>query len=190
MRIVGGTHRGRIISAPDGLKTRPTGDRVRESVFNILAHAGWRDGNILENACIADVFAGTGALGLEALSRGGEHAVFIEQDLTALRACQSNIESLKETARCQTLKKDALNLGQRPATLKPRTLVFLDPPYGKNLGQQALASLVNGEWLAPGAVCVFEMQRKNPEATPNEFIQHDERSYGVATVRFLSWQKT
>ncbi len=187
MRIVGGMHRGRSISAPDGLKTRPTGDRVRESVFNILAHAGWRDGNILEDALIADIFAGTGALGIEALSRGGRHALFVEQETAAIRAIRDNLESLKETARADILRKDATHLGNRPESTAPRTLVFLDPPYGQNLGQRALVSLATGGWLAPKAVCVFEMERKKPEETPVGFTQHDERSYGVATVRFLTW---
>jgi 16S rRNA (guanine966-N2)-methyltransferase len=185
MRIVGGAHRGRALTSPEGRSTRPTADRTRESVFNILRHAGWLDSPVLEDAAVLDAFAGTGALGLEALSQGAAHAVFIENDRAALRACTANIAALKEEARARIIPADTLRPPARPDNVAARTLVFLDPPYGKGWGNQALGALRAAGWLAPGTVAVMEMAKKQPEEIPPGFTLCDERIYGVALVRFL-----
>ncbi len=184
MRITAGTHRGRRLISPEGKTTRPTSDRVRESVFNILRHGKWHDG-VLDGAVVLDAFAGTGALGLEALSQGADYAVFMEKDRMAARTCRENIEALGESARTRLIIGDAT---APPAVAKPATLVFLDPPYGKGLAAAALKALAAQGWLAPGAVCVVEMAKKEPEETPAGFTQHDERAYGVALVRFLTFE--
>lgn len=186
MRITGGIHRGRALTAPEGKNTRPTGDRARLSVFNILLHGGWHDG-VLDEATVLDVFAGTGALGLEALSQGAKHAAFIERDHAALAACKSNIAALKEAERTAIFTCDATQPVARPLYIEPRSLVFLDPPYGKNLGAQALTVLVEKGWLKADAVCVLEMSKKAPEVVPPGFTLHDERVYGLAQIQFLSW---
>jgi 16S rRNA (guanine966-N2)-methyltransferase len=186
MRIVGGSHRGRILESPEGMGTRPTSDRARESVFNVLRHAKWLPGDVLDGAMVADIFAGTGALGLEALSQGAAHAVFIEQDRKASAVCRKNITNLKEEGQSLLLAADALAPPPRPADLAPRTLVFLDPPYGKDMGAQALEALVRRDWLAPQAVCVLEMSKKQQEKMPDGFKLEDERAYGIALIRFMT----
>ena len=153
MRIVGGDFRGRALVAPSGRETRPTADRLRQTVFDILAHGG--HGDVVKGARVLDLFAGTGALGLEALSRGAAYALFIEEAVAARGAIRSNIEALGLTGRTRVFRRDATRLG--PAgTVAPFTLVFADPPYGKGLGEQALASALAGGWLAPDALIVVE----------------------------------
>lgn len=185
MRIIGGEHRGRPLLSPEGRDTRPTSDRARQAIFNILHHAKWLPHPAVENACVLDAFAGTGALGLESLSQGAADAVFLEQAPTALAVCKRNIASLGLERQATALKADALTPSQRPASIAPRTLVFLDPPYGKNMGCAALAALVASDWLAPQAVCVLEMDKKRPEPVPDGFRVEDERTYGIALVRFM-----
>jgi 16S rRNA (guanine966-N2)-methyltransferase len=187
MRIVGGDLRGRGLISPRGSGTRPTSDRAREAIFNILHHARWRRNEVVDGALALDVFAGTGALGLEALSRGAKHAVFVERDHGAARVCEENIEALGLKERAQVLRFDGLNPVARPLYIEPRTLIFLDPPYGKGMAARALAGLAEKEWLEKGAICVVEMAKRQPEEAPAGFIQHDERSYGVAAVKFLEW---
>jgi 16S rRNA (guanine966-N2)-methyltransferase len=186
MRITAGIHRGRPLTAPKGRDTRPTSDRARESIFNILRHGNWHHG-VLEDAAVLDVFAGTGALGLEALSQGAKHAAFIEREHPAVDYCRANIEALGEEGRTAVFTFDAANPIARPLYIEPRTLVFLDPPYGKYLGAGALKGLVEKDWLKEGAVCVLEMSRKVPEMTPAGFTVHDERTYGIAQVQFMTW---
>lgn len=186
MRIVSGIHRGRPIHSPKSRETRPTSDRTRESIFNILRHGSWHHG-VLEEATVLDAFAGTGALGLEALSQGAKHAVFIERDHTAAALCQNNVDSLEETTRATVLTFDALDPLPRPLYLEPRSLVFLDPPYGKYMGAEALKGLIDQGWLKPGAICVLEMSKKTPEIIPAGFTIADERIYGIAKVQFLVW---
>lgn len=187
MRIVSGIHRGRALLAPKGRNTRPTSDRTRESVFNILRHGKWgRD--VLEDATVLDVFAGTGALGLEALSQGAKHAVFIERERPAVEFCQGNIETLGETERAAVFTFDAADPIARPLYIEPRSLVFLDPPYGKYLGAEALKGLAGKGWLKEGAFCVLEMSKKVPEIIPAGFTLLDERTYGLARVQFLTWE--
>jgi 16S rRNA (guanine966-N2)-methyltransferase len=187
VRIVGGEFRGRALKSPQGSATRPTSDRTREAVFNILHHAKWRRGEIIDGAFALDVFAGTGALGLEALSRGAQHAVFVEREYGAARVCQENIEAFGLQDRALLMKFDGLHPVPRPLYVEPRTLVFLDPPYGKGMAAQALNGLAEKGWLREHAICVVEMAKKQPESAPPGFIQHDERSYGIAAVKFLEW---
>ena len=152
MRIVGGEFRGRALAAPSGRETRPTADRLRQTIFDILAH-GHGDG--LKGARVLDLFAGTGALGLEALSRGAAFALFVEEAVAARGAIRANIEALGLTGRTRVFRRDATRLG--PAgTVAPFDLVFADPPYGKGLGEKALASALAGGWLRPGALMVLE----------------------------------
>ncbi len=134
MRIVGGKHKGRSLIAPPGGATRPTADRARESVFNVLAHAAWSPG--LDGRRVLDLFAGSGALGLEAMSRGGAFALFVETDAAARGAIRDNIEALGLFGTTRIHRRDATDLGVKPAGLgEPFDLVFLDPPYGKGLGR-------------------------------------------------------
>jgi 16S rRNA (guanine966-N2)-methyltransferase len=152
-RIIAGAWRGRKLAAPEGLETRPTGARARQAVFDILMHAPWAGAEFLRTARVLDVFAGTGAYGLEALSRGAAGADFIEQAGAALSALRANIASCGAAGVTRVFSGDVLGMG--PGT--PHGLVFLDPPYGKELAGKALAVLGLRGWLAPGAVVVAEL---------------------------------
>lgn len=183
MRIVGGKFKGRAIAAPQGRDTRPTSDRAREAVFNILEHAVWSPG--LEGRRVLDLFAGAGALGLEAISRGAAFALFVETDAGARGAIRDNIEALGLFGVTRIHRRDATDLGAKPAGLgEPFDLVFLDPPYHKGLGERALSKLRAGGWIGAGALICFEC---GADETPTieEFEQLDERAYGAAKVLFL-----
>ncbi len=183
MRIVGGEFKGRAIAAPQGRDTRPTSDRARESVFNVLAHADWSPG--IEGRRVLDLFAGSGALGLEAMSRGAAFALFVETDAPARGVIRDNIEALGLFGTTRIHRRDATDLGMKPAGLgDPFDLVFLDPPYGKGLGERALARLGDGGWITADAVMVLEV---GADETPRvaAFETLDERSYGAAKVLFL-----
>ncbi|MDX2274793.1 MAG: 16S rRNA (guanine(966)-N(2))-methyltransferase RsmD [Hyphomonadaceae bacterium] len=183
MRIVGGRFRGRAIAAPAGAGTRPTADRTREAVFNILAHAEWSPG--LEGRRVLDLFAGSGALGFEALSRGAAFALFVETDAAARGAIRDNIEALSLFGVSRIHRRDATDLGVKPVGLgDPFDLVFLDPPYHRGLAEAALARLKQGGWISAGALAVFECGADETPATPG-FELLDERSYGAAKVLFL-----
>jgi 16S rRNA (guanine966-N2)-methyltransferase len=183
MRIVGGEFKGRAIVAPNGRDTRPTSDRARESVFNVLAHADWSPG--VEGRRVLDLFAGSGALGLEAMSRGAAFALFVETDAAARGAIRDNIEALGLFGNTRIHRRDATDLGVKPAGLgDPFDLVFLDPPYGKHLGERALAQLGAGSWITPDALIMLEV---GADETPvlAAFETLDERNYGAAKVLFL-----
>ncbi|GIK49613.1 MAG: methyltransferase [Alphaproteobacteria bacterium] len=183
MRIVGGRFKGRAIEAPKGRDTRPTGDRARESLFNVLAHASWSPG--LEGRRVLDLFAGSGALGLEAISRGAAFALFVETEPAARGAIRDNIEALGLFGATRIHRRDAADLGVKPAGLgEPFDLVFLDPPYHKGLGERALARLGEGGWIASDALIVFECAADETPATPG-YETLDERAYGAAKVLFL-----
>lgn len=183
MRIVGGRFKGRAIEAPKGRDTRPTGDRARESLFNVLAHAAWSPG--LEGRRVLDLFAGSGALGLEAISRGAAFALFVETEPAARGAIRDNIEALGLFGATRIHRRDAADLGVKPAGLgEPFDLVFLDPPYHKGLGERALARLGEGGWIASDALIVFECAADETPATPG-YETLDERAYGAAKVLFL-----
>jgi 16S rRNA (guanine966-N2)-methyltransferase len=183
MRIVGGKFKGRAIAAPAGRDTRPTSDRAREAVFNVLAHAPWSAG--IEGARVLDLFAGSGALGLEAMSRGAAFALFVDTDAAARGAIRDNIEALGLFGATRIHRRDATDLGAKPAGLgEPFDLVFLDPPYGKGLGEAALACLAPGAWITPQAMIAFEFGVDETPVTP-DFETQDERAFGAAKVRFL-----
>lgn len=184
MRIVGGRLKGRTLFAPQGKGLRPTADRVRESVFNILAHG--IDGLDLDGITVVDVFCGTGALGLEAMSRGAGHGVFIDFDPGALAFVRKNAGPLGLGRDVTMLKLDAERLAPPPRLAKtPAALVFLDPPYDQGLAGPALLGLKDKGWLAVGAVCVAEVAAKEAFDAPKGFQVLDERTYGAARVVFL-----
>ncbi|HVY87126.1 MAG TPA: 16S rRNA (guanine(966)-N(2))-methyltransferase RsmD [Caulobacterales bacterium] len=183
MRIVGGTFKGRALAAPAGRATRPTSDRAREALFNILAHAEWSPG--VEGRRVLDLFAGSGALGFEALSRGAAFALLVDTDEAARGAIRENIEALGLFGVTRLHRRSATDLGLKPAGLgAPFDLVFLDPPYGKGLGEQALARLEDGQWIGPDALIVFECGADEAPQTPG-FAMLDERTYGAAKILFL-----
>ncbi len=183
MRIIAGKHRGRPLAAPAGEAVRPTSDRAREALFNILAHGKFAaSGPAYAGARVLDGFAGTGAFGLEALSRGAAAAVFIENNRTALAALRQNVAALGEAARTQVVAGDAT---APPRPLAPCDLVFLDPPYREQLGGKALAALASAGWLAPDALAIVEVAAKEPFEAPPEFTVVDERRYGAARLVFL-----
>ena len=183
MRIVGGDLRGRALAAPPGDATRPTSDRAREAVFNILGHAPWSDG--VAGRRVLDLFAGSGALGLEALSRGAGSALFVDLAEPALAAVRANVEAFRLGDRCRLLRQDASRLSGLPDAEAPFDLAFVDPPYGKGLGEMALAGVRAGGWLAPGAVAVFERAADEPPLVAPGYEVLDERRYGKAAVWFL-----
>jgi 16S rRNA (guanine966-N2)-methyltransferase len=182
MRIVAGRFRGRPLAAPEGARTRPTADRVREAVFNILEH-GIADFAI-PSVRVLDLFAGTGALGLEALSRGAAFCLFVEEDAVARGLIRRNIETLGLTGTTKVFRRDATNLG-RPGSLRSFGLVFLDPPYEQGLAQRALASAAQGGWLAPGAIAVVEDSRRATIGLPPNFLPLEQRIWGDTQVLFV-----
>lgn len=182
MRIISGRFRGKALLPPSDASIRPTADRTREAVFNILAS---RIGVHLDGVRVLDLFAGTGALGLEALSRGAAGIVFVDTGAEARGLIRDHIEAFGAGGVAKLLRRDATDLG--PAgTLGPFDLVFLDPPYGKGLGERALASLAAGNWLAPGATIVLEEGADIELDLPAGFVEDDCRKYGAAAVHLLS----
>jgi 16S rRNA (guanine966-N2)-methyltransferase len=182
MRIVGGRFRGTSLAGPSGLDIRPTSDRVRESLFNILLH-GIKDFDI-EGARVLDLFAGTGALGLEALSRGAAYAHFVEDDAEARGLIRRNVETVGAMGITRIYRRDATRLGEI-GTLKPFGLIFADPPYGKGLAEKALTSAIEGGWLLPAAVAVVEERASASLAPPEGFALLDRRVYGDTALHFL-----
>jgi len=180
VRIVAGTWRGLALAAPPGEATRPTADRVRQALFDMLLHAPWGGQDLLEGAEVLDAFAGTGALGLEALSRGAAHASFIERDRAALAALRANIEHCRASASASVLPADAT----RPPPGLPCSLVFLDPPYRQSLVPTALAALHRAGWIAPAAVVVAETARDEALDLPATLLA--ERAHGAA--RLTVWR--
>ncbi len=180
MRIIAGTHRGTALTAVGkgdaGAHLRPTTDRVRESLFNVLQ--GGRFGDPINGAQVLDLFAGTGALGLEALSRGAAHVTFVDSGRIAQKLIRANIAKLRREADCTVLSTRAEAL---PAPATACDLIFLDPPYGQNLGAKALHAA--GDWIAPGALIVWE--ESAAQLAPPGFAALDQRRYGDTWVTFL-----
>ena len=174
MRVVGGRHRGRRLAAPAGAWLRPTSERAREALFDILSHQDYGRRR-LEGAKVLDLFAGTGALGLEALSRGAERLVAIEKDPGVLSYLRANAHALDEDERAEIIPGDATHL---PAAPEPFDYVFLDAPYGSGLSGAALASLAEKNWLAEGAVVTVELAAREEFDAPAGFTLLDERRYG------------
>jgi 16S rRNA (guanine966-N2)-methyltransferase len=178
LRIIAGRHRGRRLRAPEGLATRPTSDRAREALFGILEHGL----PPLRGSRFLDIFAGSGAAGLEALSRGAVEALLIDQASAAIAAIGANVAALGEEVRARVLRADACRLGQAPDTFD---IVFLDPPYASGLLPAALEGLKARGWLAPGALIVGEIASREPLAPVAGFAVEDERRYGAARFVFL-----
>src|SRR3954454_19358699 len=171
MRVVGGRLRGRSLQAPASRAIRPTSDRLREAIFDILAH---RHAGLIEGARVVDLFAGTGALGIEALSRGAGFALFVDNGTEARALLRNNIEALGLGGVTKVFRRDATDLG--PAhPVEPFSLVFLDPPYGKKLADQALASLRDGKWLTAGAMLVVEEAKAAEFAAPEGYQELERR---------------
>lgn len=180
MRIIAGSYRGTVLAdvgkGDADAHLRPTSDRVRESLFSMLTHL-----DVIRGARVLDLFAGTGALGLEALSRGAEAVVFIENGRVAQKLITQNIEKLNAKDATTLMRNDATQLGPWP--MAKFDLVFLDPPYGKGMGQKALAGLRSGGWLAQGAVVVWE--ENAAMHAPAGFTRLDRRKYGDTHVTLL-----
>lgn len=184
MRIVAGTLKGRSLVAPEGQGTRPTSDRARQAVFNVLEHAAWA--GPLVGARVLDLFAGSGALGFEAISRGAAFCLFVEIDDAARGAIRENVDAFSLFGQTRVHRRSATDLGVRPSSAgEPFDIVFLDPPYGKGLGEQALARLIEEDWLKPGAIVVFERGAGEPEIETPGYERLDARDYGAARVLFL-----
>ncbi len=187
MRITSGKFGGRNLISPSGKNTRPTTDRAREAMFNILTHADWAQG--FAHSRVLDLFAGSGALGFEALSRGAEFCLFVEQDSAARAAIRDNIENFGLFGQTRIHRRSATALGMRPAsTGAPFDLVFLDPPYEQGLGEKALAEIFKFGWANDDAILVFECSaRENPDLAG--FKTLNSRIYGAAKILFLRKHK-
>jgi len=182
MRVVGGRFRSRPIAGPKGDVTlRPTADRLRESLFNILAHAY---GDPVSGARVLDLFAGTGALGIEAVSRGAVYTLFVDDGVEARALLRDNTESLGLGGVTRIFRRDATELGP-VHPLEPFSLAFLDPPYGKGLAEKALLSARAGGWLAPEALAVVEEAADARFAAPEGFSELERRSYDDTELVFL-----
>ncbi|CAH1654932.1 Ribosomal RNA small subunit methyltransferase D [Hyphomicrobiales bacterium] len=183
MRIIGGDHKGRRLAAPKSSAVRPTSDRLRETVFNVLAH-GYDDP--VPGARVLDLFAGTGALGLEALSRGAAFAILVDDGTEARGLMRANVETLGVAGVTRILRRNATHMGP-VMPLEPSTLVFCDPPYGKGLAERALISAAEGGWLAPDAIVVVEEAAGAGFTVPGGFAMLDRRDYGETEVIFMAW---
>lgn len=180
MRIIGGALRGRRLAAPPGSTTRPTADRVRQALFDSLVHAPWAGPESITDAHVLDAFAGTGALGLEALSRGAMDAVFFETDAAACRVLSANITACRMEDRTRIVAADAT----RPPPGQPCSLVFLDPPYDdERLLSGALSALASAGWIAPAALLVIETRARHRPPTLGGLLA--ERHYGAARIGFF-----
>ncbi|MGB0342257.1 MAG: 16S rRNA (guanine(966)-N(2))-methyltransferase RsmD [Parvibaculales bacterium] len=177
MRITGGEFRGRILQVPRGRSTRPTADRTREALFSILTAQ-----QSFEGLHVLDLFAGTGALGLEALSRGAQAALFVEQDHAVCHLLQNNIASCATGEKASLMRRDATRLG---AARRAFDLVFADPPYGQGLAEKTLAGLQAQGWLSAQARLIVEEDRRSDFAAPDGFHETDRRQYGDTELIFL-----
>ena len=184
MRIVGGRFRGRALATPQSLDIRPTTDRAREALFNILIN---QLGHDWSGERALDLFAGTGALGLEALSRGASHGLFVETSVEGRGLIRDNIEAFGLTGIARLLRRDATDMGP-VGTMEPFTLAFADPPYGKGLGEAAYISAATGGWLAPNALCILEEAASSAFSLPQGFALEDERRYGDTSLRFMRFR--
>lgn len=181
MRVVGGRLKGRNLASPSSRNIRPTADRLRESVFNILVHAY---DNPIEDARVLDLFAGTGALGIEASSRGAKFTLFVDNGAEARALLRNNVETLGLGGVTKVYRRDATDLG--PAhPVEPFSLVFLDPPYSQGFAEKALASLRDGGWLTPGALLVVEEAKAAQFTTPEGFEELERRAYDDTEFVFL-----
>ena len=181
MRVVGGKLRSRPIAGPKSDAVRPTSDRLREALFNILTHSY---GDPVTGARVLDLFAGTGALGIEAISRGADYALFVDEGVEARALLRDNVESLGLGGVTRIFRRDASRLG--PAhPLDPFSLIFLDPPYGKGLAEKSLISARDGGWLMPEALLVVEEAADAGFKTPEGFIELERRRYDDTEFAFI-----
>lgn len=180
MRIVGGKFRGRTLKTPATQQIRPTTDRTREALFNILAHT---HADALDNTRVLDLFAGTGAVGFEALSRGAQFVLFVEQSAEGRGLLRSNMDNLGVQGQTKVFRRDATSLGSA-GTMQPFQFVFADPPYGKGLGERALQSAAKGGWLTPGALVVLEEQDGVTPLLPDGFQLLERREFGDTAMFF------
>jgi 16S rRNA (guanine966-N2)-methyltransferase len=186
MRITAGSFGGRSLVPPSDARVRPTADKVRQAVYNILMHNDFGAGFALDEARVADLFAGTGAMGIEALSRGAGFCLFVDDSAESRALVRQNVETLNLTGVSKIWRRDATKLGPMAAGAGgPFELVILDPPYHKGLIAPALASLRDGGWLSPGAVIVAETAEDEPLPPQESFAALDERVYGDTRVTFL-----
>jgi 16S rRNA (guanine966-N2)-methyltransferase len=183
MRVVGGRLKGRNIASPSTQAIRPTADRLREALFNILIHAY---DDPVAGGRVIDLFAGTGALGLEALSRGASHCLFVDQGAEARALIRDNVEALGVAGLCRIFRRDATALGDVAAARFD--VAFLDPPYGHGLAEAALVSLRDGGWLSPGALCIVEEVASAGLALPAGFVELERRASGDTQLLFLRAQ--
>ena len=181
MRIIAGRFRGHALKTPSSYRIRPTSDRLRETLFNVLAHSY---GDPVHGARVLDLFAGTGALGLEAMSRGAAHALFVEDGVEARGLLRGNVEALGVAGSTKIFRRDATKLGIVHPNA-PFTLLFADPPYGKGLADKALASARAGGWLVPDALAVVEEAADAVFTTPDGFEEIETREYGETKLMFL-----
>ncbi|MEM6710758.1 MAG: 16S rRNA (guanine(966)-N(2))-methyltransferase RsmD [Pseudomonadota bacterium] len=188
MRIVGGKFKGKALKTPKSDQVRPTSDRVRETIYNILAHNNdlFANDASVDGSNVIDLFAGTGALGLEALSRGAAFALFVDSSLEGRSLIRENIMVCGVAARARLFKRDATKLGAR-GKMGPFSLAFLDPPYGKGLGEKALAALVDGAWLEEGALIVWEEAGRADTEAPHGFSALDTRQIGETQITFFRY---
>jgi 16S rRNA (guanine966-N2)-methyltransferase len=183
MRIVGGKYRGLTLAAPKDERVRPTSDRVREALYNILAHNDFDVGFRIEGARVLDLFSGTGALGLEALSRGAKYVLFVDDSAESRGLVRRNVEAMQATGVTKIWRRDATALGEMAANAGgPFDLVLLDPPYRKDLLGPAMISVRDGKWLADKALIVAEMAADEKFIVPAGFALIDERDYGQTKV--------
>ena len=180
MRVIAGRFKGRTLVAPSGMATRPTSDRLREALFNVLAH-GYE--NPIADARVLDLFAGSGALGIEAISRGASFAQFVEEAASARGAIKSNIDALGIAGITKVYRRDATLLGPLPPH-EAFQLVFCDPPYGKGLAEKALISARDGGWLAPKALIIVEEKADADHVIPDFVRVIEERAYGETKLIF------
>lgn len=182
MRIVGGALRGRPLASPKGTHTRPTTDRVREALFNILTHAPWAKESPADGAQVIDACCGSGALGLEALSRGAAFCTFIDNDRDALALARQNARSLGVTNRCQFTDAD---ITSPPRLREPANLILIDAPYKTNLGPDGLKALAEAGALAPSAITVLELPAAKTPVAIEGFETLDDRRYGDTRLVFV-----
>ncbi len=181
MRIIAGTLRGKVLAAPPGLATRPTAQRMRQALFDMLVHAPWGGRALLEGAALLDVFAGTGAFGLEALSRGAASATFMENDPAALATLRTNITACRSEARARIVAADALD----PPKGLAHNIVFMDPPYGQGLLDRAIPALRQTGWISRDTLMIVETGRAEDVAAGGEVLA--QRAHGVAKI--IVWRE-
>lgn len=190
MRIIAGEFRGRVLQVPKGDAVRPTSDRTRQAIFNIIYSGKWlEDGEEFDlgEAAVMDVFCGTGALGLEAISRGAPSCIFIDKDRISLDCARANAEMVKAGTRASFMLSEAAKLGPKPENVPAAQMVFIDPPYRKGLTVPALKAMVDGGWLSNGAILIVETESDvaDGDLAGLPFVVRDTRSYGDTLIRIL-----